>query len=48
MIPLEDSISMVKGFLLKRGRKHGPAVRSMISFVQNTVQELRFQNAESR
>lgn len=42
LVPLKEPISFVKGFLMKRGRSHSPAVWSMINFVQNTVQEHRF------
>lgn len=42
LVPMEEPISFVKGFLMKRGCRHSPAVRGMVSYVQNTIQELRF------
>lgn len=42
LVPLEEPISFVKGFLLKRGTSSLPHIQNLISFVQSIVQKMRF------
>lgn len=44
MIPLEEQISFMKGFLVKRGSRNHLLQKSMISFVQGAVQDIRLQS----
>lgn len=42
IIPLEEPISFVKGFLFKRGNSSLPHIQNLITFVQSIVQQMRF------
>lgn len=42
LIPLEEPISFVKGFLLKKENTFLPQIQNLIAYVQSIVQQIRF------